>query len=117
MDQSVKTKYLFKVICPRLNKVVILYEHTWREHILPEHPEVSNYLRLIQGTIEKSDEQQDIWVKVKNQNKLCIVKRIPNFLPYNNYILVGLKICSDEMACVTSVYPVNELPPVGMKRL
>ena len=117
MEQQTKTDSLFLVECPRLNRGVKLEKQTWENHILPEHPELKNHLELVKSTIEKSDEHQSIWYKVNNPKKLCIVKQVPAFSPYNKFILIALETYSDSMALVTSVYPVDELPSTGMKLL
>jgi len=118
MDRT-QTKTLFVVSCPRLNKGVKLDEKTWREHIIQEtqHPEIEPHLDLIKSVIENCDEHQPVWQKISNPKKLCIVKQVPAFLPDNKFILVGLEIYSDTMACVTSAYPVNKLPSEGMRSL
>ena len=118
MDQT-RTKTLFRVVCPRLNKGVKLDEKTWREHIIEEtkHPEIEPHLELIKSVIEGCDHNQPVWQKIRNPKKLCIVKQVPAFLPDNKFILVALEVYSDSMACVTSAYPVNALPSTGMRLL
>lgn len=99
--------------CPRLNKGIALYEHTWLDHIKPNKPRVKEeHFPLIKTIIENSDESQAIWYKRKNPKKMCIVKQVPHFQP-DKFLLIAFNQYSDSMACVTSIYPVDELPSKG----
>lgn len=97
-------------MCPRINRGVRLTKQTWNEHIVPAHPQVDGYFKLVQEIIKTSDEQQAVWQKANNPKKVCIVRKVPHFLPENAFLLIGLEMYSDSMAVVTSVYPVDELP-------
>ena len=118
MDRETQTRIaLFVVACPKLNRGVKLEKQTWEEHVLPEHPEVENYVKQIKEIIGNTDAQQDMWRMEADPTRLCIVRRVPYFQPANKYILIALRIYSDTMACVTSVYPVDNLPSEGVKLL
>ena len=110
MDAT-KSKTLILASCPRLNKGVALYEHTWLDHIKPFKLTVKEeHFSLVKTIIENTDESQAIWYKKGNPRKMCIVKQVPHFLPLHKFILIALNVFSDKMACISSVYPVDELP-------
>ena len=111
MDQTTKSKALILAACPRLNKGVALYEHTWINHIKPfKHRVTERHFDLIKQIIENTDESQAIWYKRDNSKKMCIVKQVPHFQPRDKFILIALNVYSDKVACITSIYPVDELP-------
>ena len=111
MGQQQKTQtVLFLAECPRLKIGVKLFQQTWEEHIKPFKPLEDQHLSLLETIIKNCDEQQPVWYKVRNPKRLCIVKQVPHFLPHNKFILIALNRYADNMACVTSAYPVDELP-------
>lgn len=109
-QQSCAVTDLFMQVCPKVNRGVRLEKQTWNEHIVPAHPQVAGHLKLVQEIIKTSDEQQAVWQKANNPKKVCIVRKVPHFLPENGFLLIALELYSDSMAVVTSVYPVDELP-------
>ena len=110
MDRQINTKALFLAVCPRLNRGFTLTTQTWEEHIKPFHPLEDHHLPVIKQIIENCDEQQPVWYKSREPTRLCIVKQMPLFLPANKFLLIALLIYSERTGCVTSVYPVDELP-------
>lgn len=110
MEKAAKTAVLFLAQCPRLKIGVTLTRQTWEEHIKPFHPIDDQHVPLIKSVIENCDEQQPVWYKIKQADRMCIVKQVVQFAPENKFILVALKKYSDKMGCVTSAYPVDELP-------
>lgn len=114
MNQAAKTGVAILLAeCPRLKIGLKLFEQTWTEHIKPFHPLEDHHLPLIESIILNCDEQQPVWFKTKQPNRMCIVKQVIQFLPENKFILVAFVKYNDKMGCVTSVYPVDELPSKG----
>lgn len=101
---------LFLENCPRVKLGIKLFQQTWEEHIKPFHPVDDSHLELIKSIIANSDEQQSVWFKTKQPARMCIIKQVVNFLPENKFILIAFNKYSDVMACVTSIYPVDDLP-------
>ena len=110
MDRSVKTETILHEACPRLGIGLTLSKQTWEEHVKPFHAINEEHLPLIQSVIRNTDEQQPIWRKKNQSDRMCIVKQVVNFLPDNKFILIALKRYSEKMGCITSIYPVDELP-------
>ena len=101
---------LFVAECPRLKIGIRLFEQTWDVHIKPFHPLEDQHLDLIQSIINNCDEQQPVWFKTREPNRMCIIKQVSNFLPGNRFLLVSFNKYSEKFGCVTSAYPVDDLP-------
>lgn len=111
MDEAPpKTGTIFLVQCPRLKIGIKLSPQTWEEHIKPFHAITDEHLPLIESVIKNCDEQQPVWYKERHPERMCIVKQVVQFLPENKFILVAILKYSEAMGCVTSTYPVDELP-------
>ena len=109
-------KTVFRVICPKLKCEIILYENTWKDHILTNHPETESYLALFKKLIEECDDKETIWQKKCDFSKLCIVKEVPHFQPQNTHVKIAIKIISDEKGVITTIHPISNLPGKGMVR-
>lgn len=110
MSKKISTETVFVVECPRLNMGIRLFKPTWEDHIKPFKPINETHLQLIQKLIKETDERQTIWYKQSNPAKMCIVRQVSHFLPYNKFILIAFKQQTDTLGCITSIYPVDEPP-------
>ena len=112
MEQENKTlvEAVFVEECPRLKIGLKLHKQTWEEHIKPFKPVNERHLPLIRQIIRTSDQNQSIWFKINQPNRMCIVRQVPDFLPLHKFILISLLKYSDVTGCITSIYPIDELP-------
>jgi hypothetical protein len=110
MERAVKSEIILHEACPRLGIGLTLSKQTWEVHIKPFHPIAEEHLPLIKSVIRNCDEQQPVWYKRNQPDRMCIVKQVVNFLPANKFILIAFKKYSEKMGCITSIYPVDELP-------
>lgn len=114
---SSKGEVLFRVKCPALGLYVLLFNQTWKEHVLPSHPQLEGKEGLVKSIIQSCDSHDDIFQKADRPRKIAIQKRCADFEPMNRYVRVAIELKKrKEWALVTSVYPVNGFPKKGVKK-
>src|SRR3990167_2582766 len=110
MESKGKVESILFVECPRLKIALRLHRQTWEEHIKPFHPLQDKHLPIIEDIIKSANENQPIWYKENNPERMCIVRQTAVFLPHNKFILIAFRRYSKTTGCITSIYPVDELP-------
>ena len=113
------SELLLTVECPRLKIKLTLSKQTLEDHIKPLHPINESHLPLIENIIKCCDASQSIiWYKEKEPSRMCIVRQVLDFMPFNRFVLIAIKKFSNgHTGCIASIYPVDQLPGKGYKLL
>jgi len=115
-DIVAKDNIVFEVFSPHIKRTVKLYRNTWKYKILQDHYEIgSQHLVPIQSLLSNKDIPVEKYRKTKDQNKIAIFFQYDDFLPYNKYLKIALKIIDDKTAIVTTIHGAFNLPTVGME--
>jgi len=119
MSVSELPQVIFNVTCPVLKRRVILKKDTWKYKICSHavgHPIMRGKEDLVRGIIESSiDPKTLLWQSIKPKNKPFIQVPVPDFLKRNKYLRIGLEIVSDEIAVITTAFPVDSYPKGAMQ--
>jgi len=110
MTDTTKLKSILHIEFSRLKIGLILHEQTWEVHIKPFHPITDEHLPLIGDIIKNYGADDPVWHKERKENRMCIIRGLDIFLPENKFILIAFNQYSDKMGCITSIYPINDLP-------
>ena len=110
-----KKGILFSEFCPYLNRNVTLYRNTWYDHIVTEHPRVSNRIPYIKEIISKDTKEIFKYRKKRNPNKIALFKECPHQKPLNKYIKIAIELIDDKKAVITTVHGQNNLPGNDME--
>lgn len=108
---------LIDVVCKRLGARVFLDDGCFYRHIVPEHPEIGNKLRLVTEIVTQpplNSKDEGVYGYEANPGKLFIQKRIPDFLPFNRSLRIGLRKNPDGVFEIRSFYPANGMPSKGV---
>lgn len=94
----------------------MLDEEWFFRHIVPEHPHVRGKVQLIRSIVMEppiNQGDEGFYRYAANPVKLFIQKRVPDFLPFNRCVRIGLRT-GPAMAEIRSFYPTNGMPSKGV---
>lgn len=94
----------FKVPCPGFKREVLLYEHVWYGHIMPEHPKMDGRRPLVEQIV-KNLKSADIFQYTTSSAEQWFTEFFcVHFRPYNDYLRVAFKLLDENTAMIASAY-------------